>query len=635
MDRKSRFSTLAGIAIALACPCVSSASPTFELCPGGTVEKVTTQADEMTSGDGLLSLREAVEDPPTDSCDIVELPAGRYPITSEQGGVIPIAAKNVEIRPEPPATARDVVIDGGGANLLFRVGSTASANFVDVDLTNGIGAIANEGGFTVLEGVTVTGNRGRELGGGVYNSASGIMDVNESTLSDNAAGGAHGGAGGGLYNEGDLDMSGSTISGNSASGNESAGGGIYNGGSAILEYLTLDHNTAAGAEAIAGDIDAAGKSTEIVGSLLGGGSPENCNTQLTQAVGHNISSDSTCFATAEDPELGPLQNNGGPTDTEMLLPGSPAIDASSAPCEDHFDQRGVSRPQGGGCDVGAYELVQTADLGVSGSAAPDSVNEGSQVAFTFDVNSSAPTLDPSVANDAVQPTLTDVLPAGLKFLAGSPGCSANGQTVTCDLPSVADNAGPAPVTISTQAVGLSSISNTATVSSPRPDSDTGDDSATVTVTSNGPPPLTQTLPPIAAPVPQQPQASVSLIGISKIAGDSASVRLACSGSPCLGTATASGVERLLGVKLLAVSASRHKAKARKKPVTVGTTSFSIPPGQIRTVTIRLNATGRKLLTRFRTLPATLTIRLQSVPSALIAARVPVTFRLRTPRPRHR
>ena len=58
-----------------------------------------------------------------------------------------------------------------------------------------------------------------------------------------------------------------------------------------------------------------------------------------------------------DPLLGPLQDNGGPTFTHALLPGSPAIDHIPAEnCEVTTDQRGVARPQGAACDIGAYEL---------------------------------------------------------------------------------------------------------------------------------------------------------------------------------------------------------------------------------------------------------------------------------------
>jgi hypothetical protein len=56
-----------------------------------------------------------------------------------------------------------------------------------------------------------------------------------------------------------------------------------------------------------------------------------------------------------EPLLGPLQNNGGPTMTSALLSNSPAINtADNAACPP-TDQRGVPRPQGPACDIGAYE----------------------------------------------------------------------------------------------------------------------------------------------------------------------------------------------------------------------------------------------------------------------------------------
>ena len=57
-----------------------------------------------------------------------------------------------------------------------------------------------------------------------------------------------------------------------------------------------------------------------------------------------------------DPMLGALANNGGPTNTLALLAGSPAIDRMPPPCSTGVDQRGTSRPQAGGCDIGAFEL---------------------------------------------------------------------------------------------------------------------------------------------------------------------------------------------------------------------------------------------------------------------------------------
>jgi len=56
-----------------------------------------------------------------------------------------------------------------------------------------------------------------------------------------------------------------------------------------------------------------------------------------------------------DPNLGPLQDNGGPTPTHALQTGSPAVDAGFNRCL-ATDQRGVGRPQGPRCDTGAFEL---------------------------------------------------------------------------------------------------------------------------------------------------------------------------------------------------------------------------------------------------------------------------------------
>ena len=79
-----------------------------------------------------------------------------------------------------------------------------------------------------------------------------------------------------------------------------------------------------------------------------------------------------------DPLLGPLQDNGGPTFTHALLPGSPAIDAVPvAECTDPdgnpltMDQRGSHRPSGVGCDKGAFELVI---LDIKPGTHPNSIN---------------------------------------------------------------------------------------------------------------------------------------------------------------------------------------------------------------------------------------------------------------------
>jgi len=124
------------------------------------------------------------------------------------------------------------------------------------------------------------------------------------------------------------------------------------------------------------------RNTIVANSAAGG----DCSGDgAITSAGYNLDSDGTCGFTAEDdlsntdPLLGPLQDNGGPTLTHALLPGSPAIDAISegaggggyngAPTT---DQRGVSRPQppGGNCDIGAYE-ARRLTLTVAGAGTGD------------------------------------------------------------------------------------------------------------------------------------------------------------------------------------------------------------------------------------------------------------------------
>jgi hypothetical protein len=93
----------------------------------------------------------------------------------------------------------------------------------------------------------------------------------------------------------------------------------------------------------------------IVAASTGG----NCSGPISDG-GHNLSfGDSSCPGINLDPKLGTLGNHGGPTQTISLLPGSAAINqvpASGTGCPP-IDQRGVQRPQGPKCDIGAYEFA--------------------------------------------------------------------------------------------------------------------------------------------------------------------------------------------------------------------------------------------------------------------------------------
>ena len=83
-----------------------------------------------------------------------------------------------------------------------------------------------------------------------------------------------------------------------------------------------------------------------------------------ESLGYNLTDDDSCGFTEPSDlvvnhvRLSPLQDNAGPTETHDLLPGSPAIDAGSVDCPPPAtDQRGVARPQGAACDIGAVEYL--------------------------------------------------------------------------------------------------------------------------------------------------------------------------------------------------------------------------------------------------------------------------------------
>jgi hypothetical protein len=104
-------------------------------------------------------------------------------------------------------------------------------------------------------------------------------------------------------------------------------------------------------------------------SIVASNSIPGCVGTVTDG-GHDIAfADSACPGADVDPLLEPLADNGGPTETMALGPGSPALDAVpsiGAGCPP-TDQRGVSRPQGAACDAGAFEQQVPAQ-----SAAPPS-----------------------------------------------------------------------------------------------------------------------------------------------------------------------------------------------------------------------------------------------------------------------
>jgi CSLREA domain-containing protein len=204
------------------------------------------------------------------------------------------------------------------------------------------GGIFNEDTLT-LTNSTVSDN----TGGGIYNVPEGIVRIDNSTISGNASF-----RGAGVRNEGWLAMTNSTLSGNAAS--ELAGGFFNNGGSVTVTNVTLSGNTGTGG--VNGIWNAGGPVTLHNTLVSGSAAGVNCDGTVTDGGGSLSWPDATCPGLNADPKLGGLANNGGPTQTHALLPGSAAIDAAVAAYCPATDQRGVPRPQGPACDIGAFEV---------------------------------------------------------------------------------------------------------------------------------------------------------------------------------------------------------------------------------------------------------------------------------------
>jgi hypothetical protein len=231
------------------------------------------------------------------------------------------------------------------------------------------GGIDNEGMMSLTDS-TLTGSSSEGGGGGILNGAfngGAMLLITRSTLNDNSA--ASGG--GGIANWATLIVTDSTLSGNSAS----FGAGITNyNGSSIVTFSTLSGNHGGGINLFRGQITAR---NTILAANTGGSSPD-INGPLN-SQGHNLIGDGTggsgftdtdLVGTADnpiDPLLGPLQDNGGPTWTMALLPGSPAIDAGDNTDAPDWDQRGEGfrRIVNGIIDIGAFEVQVNAPAGGS------------------------------------------------------------------------------------------------------------------------------------------------------------------------------------------------------------------------------------------------------------------------------
>ncbi|MEW2085537.1 choice-of-anchor Q domain-containing protein [Streptomyces sp. NPDC005283] len=413
MKVRSAPAALAAVALAvaanLALPAAAGAAKPTAADPSEfTVDTMSDAVDADPSdgrcrtASGACSLRAAVMAANAQPGSTITLPPGHYrltippdprlingdhpdPTTGDLNVAAPITIKG--------SAARTTVIDANHLDRAFRM--QADSRLSDLTITGGVtaqrelpitdtggGAIAN-GHHMTLRRVTVTGNSAG-YGGGIFNIPGSHLDLIDSTVSKNVSGEAGGirfdatgtvtnstiadnrvtnpgdrpgslaGYGGGIdiRGRGPVEILNSTIIGNRSSD----GGGGINIAPAYLDSLPAP---------IPDVIDLPLGRMTLRNSIVAGntvdGAPANCKKAFAtiESRGHNLDGDGSCRLTgagdlpSRTPLIGPLADNGGPTDTAALLPGSPALDAADG-CP-ATDQRGVSRPQGAACDIGAYE----------------------------------------------------------------------------------------------------------------------------------------------------------------------------------------------------------------------------------------------------------------------------------------
>jgi uncharacterized repeat protein (TIGR01451 family) len=344
----------------------------------------------------------------------------------------------------------------GGMNLTgdHLSGNTAQAGGgVYLDSSNG-NYVLNQDEFD--------GNQGQLVGGAVYwdagNLSSGVAPASGGTppygssfINNSASEGA------GMFldngNSNDLfTLVNATIDGN---GSQSEGGGgitVVTTTPATLTNDTIAHNAGGtgvyGAQYFVtsngGTATGSGVENTAIANNIGG----DCVSPFSAAFdsGNNLDSDGTCFGglgasgdktSVGDAKLGQPADNGGPVLTDAELAGSPAIDGGSNTNCPATDARGVTRPQGASCDIGAFEAA-AANLSLA-KTAPGSTVTGQAFSYTLTLGNGGPGYSTGT-------TVSDQLPAGETLYAANPSqgtCTSSGSPakVTCDLGNVNNGSG--------------------------------------------------------------------------------------------------------------------------------------------------------------------------------------------------
>ena len=240
--------------------------------------------------------------------------------------------------------------DSAGGAILHREGTLGITNSAFSDNSAGLswgGAIENRG-LLHIHSSAFSGNSAGLWGGAIFNHG-GTLTISDSAFSDNSAEG-----GGAIENGGWLSIVNSAFSGNSA---DYWGGAIRNVGEVRIRSSSFSHNSSDKGGAIySWEIGR----LRIINSIIAGIGGDACysDNRLKQNISNFIQDGSCSPAFEGDPKLGELvePEDGSPA-YFPLLEGSRAIDAADDDYCPETDQIGTDRPQGAGCDIGAFEYI--------------------------------------------------------------------------------------------------------------------------------------------------------------------------------------------------------------------------------------------------------------------------------------
>ncbi|MCA8989307.1 MAG: hypothetical protein KDA78_16785, partial [Planctomycetaceae bacterium] len=360
---------------------------------------VNSALDNLTPGDGLVTLREAIIAANNDTTtDLSQTGSGADVIQFDAS----LANQTINLTLGELEISSEVTIEGLGANLLTVDAGNSSRVFLIDDGDNNNDLNVSISGLTISGGLTLntdaTTNAGR--GGGIHSYEN--LVLTESHVANNETQSDGGGIwirygdltllnstvsgnigkflGGGIYaRQNQVLISNSTISGNVLTAGNSgvSGGGFYGTGNTVtIRYSTITDNTAMrgggvlGADTLSHTIVAgntASQGPDLFGSVTANFSLIGDTTDATISGADNITNTSA--------DLEALADNGGPVPTHKLAATSPAINAGDATLVANvgnvpeFDQRGTgfSRVNGSSIDIGAYEYNAVSLVGTGGS----------------------------------------------------------------------------------------------------------------------------------------------------------------------------------------------------------------------------------------------------------------------------